>query len=53
MGEVIDNFSWGNKSDTVTAGKTANAHRQGAGMYIGARQWLKIKARIRAVILGW
>ena len=52
MGKVIDNFSWGNKSDRVTAGKTANAHRQGAGMYIGARQWLKIKARVEVNISG-
>jgi len=37
MGKVIDNFSYGDKSDTVTAGKTANAHRQGAGMLMGIR----------------
>jgi len=50
MGKVIDNFSWGYKSDRVTAGKTANAHRQGAGMYIGVRQWERIQARVRVNI---
>ena len=52
MGKVTGIFSWGDKSDRVTAGKTANAHRQGAGMYIGARQWLKIKARVEVNISG-
>lgn len=50
MGKVIDNFSYRDKSDRVTAGKTAKGPPLGAGLWIGARQWERIQARVRVTI---